>query len=427
MELLLNKRLLLTTFFNLLIFYVCFSYVDALDLSMGRAFDDQMHFHYPAIQHFINGGEVADYSAAVTPGFHLLMATIANLVGLDIYALQLVNSLITALLILWISIDLFRRFENVLLSIVLVNIFTISVYVFPSGYWLLPDNLALLLAYAVLKISLRLEKKHTNDILILFLLSLLLSALVFTRQNYIWLASAPFFIALRLFYEKNTYRGSLVLLSIVPSICVLCYFVIVWKGLVPPSFQGIHQRISGSAIAFFLTVVGCYSIFFLPLLTNRSQLRGFVLSKRTLLISVFISLFIASLFPTTYSFEQGRYSGLWNIANLLPSYFERSVFVTLGAAFGGIAIVFWSSILPKSRWLVLGGSLWCFVLSLVFNAFVFERYISGILYLYFFIILIESNPSMVKPSKLAIFSLMMFLGINALLLIRSFSVATLLS
>lgn len=416
------------SFISVLFFYCIFFLVHSLNIQTGRAFDDQMNFHLPVIQHFLDGGSAQDYPAAVAPGFHLVLTYTAQLFSLDLFGMQLVNSLFLALLIGWIASDLYKRFNHFGGTFALVLPICVSIYTLPSAVWLLPDNITLLLSYAFIKMLMYVDgSKDARSIRDILLLAVLLVGIVCTRQNFIWLAALPLSLALYSFREGNQAKAVTFIFSVFPAVLTLASFIYFWEGLVPPSFQGIHQRFSFSAPAFFLTVLGCYSVFYFPLLAQTARHMAWQRIKLQCCFVVIAALMTSLAVATNYSFNEGRYSGLWNVAKLLPTISDRSTFIVLGSALGGTVLLLWGRCLtPKMRF-VFGLSAAAFVLSLIANAYVFERYIAGVIYLFFIVALCSSKKEDIQITKVSIASLLLFFGVNCALLIRSFSVATLMN
>lgn len=421
------KRVILCLI-NLGLFYVAFFIVHSLQIDTGRAVDDQIHFHLPTIQHFMDGGSVADYSAAVTPLFHWLIAVAAKLFQLDTFGMQLTNSLFTAILISWISLDIYKQCQRFSATLLLTSPLVFSVYVFPSAYWLLPDNITLLLTYAVLSLSLQVHDMRSGFFSRLFIVSILLALVVASRQNFIWLIIVPLVSgALSIADNKDYVKFRWLLVTIIPALITLASFLYIWKGAVPPSFQGIHHGLSYSAPAFFLTVVGCYSVFYSPMLIERSLPAFIYQNRQKLLIAIGIAILCSLLVSTNYSFNEGRYSGLWNIARVLPEYLERSLFIVCGSVLGSVSLVLWLRLVNVDKQLILGAGLLAFVATLVVNAYVFERYMAGVVYLFFILTLLHSKKlSLLVLSHKAKAGLLGLILINIALLIRSFSVPTLL-
>lgn len=410
------------------IFYCFFFFIHSLNLEIGRAFDDQMHFHIPVVQHFIEGGTIGDYQAAVAPGFYLILAYIAKALNLYLFGIQLINSAFMAILLVLLVKDLHQRFPQRLLSIALILPLLSSVYILPSAVWVLPDNLALLLLYLFIKRMESLDRAEESQLIIKegAIAAILLVGIVLCRQNYIWLVSIPFAYSVWYLRCGDSFKASMFGSSILPAILALGYLVYIWEGLVPPSFQGIHQRLSFSAPAFFLTVLGCYSTFFLPLLIQSINNETIQRGKWLIAALVVGAMILALAVPTNYSFDNGRYSGLWNIAKVLPSINGRSVFILGGSILGAISLLLWGALLPKKRRFIISLSIFAFVISLVANAFVFERYMAGVIYLFFVIILCASHRREVKLTRISTVGMILFFVLNTLLLVRSFSVATLL-
>lgn len=296
-----------------------------------------------------------------------------------------------------------------------------SMYVFQSGAWLLPDNAGWLLALITCLLVLRAVSPHARAREGLILLAGLSVALVvFTRQSHAWTAGvawlggwlaarlassikpttgvsatiAPFsFASMRdaLFTNipKRISWTAAAIIATIPAVLTLLYFINLWHGLTPYRFQFQHQGKSPAALAMMLALMGLYSIFLAPIVLplvfrlwfanpqshahdeshDRSNSRGASSASRLLstgrwaiLLAIAIAL-LASLIPnTTYSIDQGRWTGLWNLVRATPSIANHTSPLLLALAiFGSVSLVAWLSAWPTwpQRLVILAMLLGC--------------------------------------------------------------------
>lgn len=387
---------------------------------LGRAHYDQLHFHLPVIQGFIQQLDFSDYHAATTPGYHAVMALIGRYFDDSLMVLQLFNSLITLGLILYLYRYLTTKFSQTT-SLVLLLPVIFSIYILPTGVWLAPDNLSqLLLAWLMINISqLQLNKRH------LITIAAVLALAVITRQTFIWLALLLGVAGLSHCYINQTSKtawlkiNSLILLTTLPAFLLLLSFVVLWQGLVPPSFQHIHQHISPSAPAFFFTLFAFYGLFYLPVIyTNLKQ----QLQPRWFILGACVGFTCAILVDSNYSIEAGRFSGFWNFVKRAPTIEQKSLLIILMSTIGaGLFFALVKTIALKQRIILLTAS-FAFIMTITVNQFVYERYYAGFIYILLFMILVNSpqqNPpsitKLLSPLFLALFNLgILIIGLKLL-------------
>jgi hypothetical protein len=377
----------------------------ATNYDHGRAYYDQVTFHYPAIRHFLYGGDFRDYSSATTPGFHLLLAAVARAVSDSERLLKLASLLITSVFIWMVSVRLARRVHSATVTIVLLLPLLFSIYFFPAGVWLLPDNLAWLSVFWVLELALEFRDSWRWYVQA----AAALAFAVFVRQSNIWLCLVVCSIAAAPCGEESdaaqvVRRFSAAALASLPCAIILGYFVILWHGMVPPSFAERHSDLNLAAIAYFAAVVGFYGLFYLPLVWN--QLRGLArtaaVSRRLWWGSLF-GLTAALLSATDWNPDAGRVSGLWNLARLLPSWHHRSVLITGLAVLGGASGALWLSVAPRRLRVVIISAAVGFGLTQCTSHFVYERYYAGLIFLLLLMLIRErrGDPAAMHPLSLA--------------------------
>jgi len=377
----------------------------AANYDQGRAYYDQVTYHYPAIRHFLDGGDFRDYSSATTPGFHLLLAAVARAVSDSERLLKLASLLITSVLIWMVSVRVARKVQSVALTIVLLLPLLFSIYFFPAGVWLLPDNLAWLSVFWVLELAL--EFHDTRRWYVQAAAALAFAVLV--RQSNIWLCLVVCSVAVapcgeRLDAAQFARRFFAAALASLPCSILLGYFVILWHGMVPPSFAERHSDLNLAAIAYFAAIVGFYGLFYLPLVW--SQVRGLTrtaAASRPLWWGALFGLTAALLSPTDWNPDAGRVSGLWNLTRLLPSWHHRSVLITGLAVLGGASGALWLSLAPGRLRVVIIATAVGFGLAQCLSHFVYERYYAGLIFLLLLMLIRErrGDPAAMPPLSLA--------------------------
>jgi hypothetical protein len=404
-----NLSRLKTVLVAIISFYIFSTpfFIDHYNLN-GRALLDEQHFHLPAIEKFANDKTFDDYTSATTPGYHLVLSLLLtesdNISTDNLQVIRILGSLFTALFIGSLAWQLSFKFS---LSKVLLLISPViaSIYVLPSGVWLLPDNsnwlcvsISLMLLnsfYSHQGIS---DPKSTKFFIWLLFVSVMLVLAVWFRQTSIWLVSIFAFLSFAILTDINKtvqHRLKLItfiFLSLLPALLSLLYFFMLWNGFVPPSFQKTHLTPSPSSPAFFLTALFFYSSFYFPIVFN--ELKTFVIQEKTFryVISAGVAGFIIGIFPeTSYNMAEGRNSGLWNFVKLFPSIEEKSPLIITGSTLGASCLSFWICLSKeKLRLPLLGGTL-VFMISLIMNKFVYERYIAAYLFIFILFVLATSD------------------------------------
>lgn len=382
-----------------------------------RAAYDQMHYHEPTVRLFapqLPRPDFYDYYSATTPGYHVVLAAVARVVSDSTQALQVTSALIGCALIALLAAacaTILRahpangatpppsRLLSTLLPAALALPLGCSMYVFQSGAWLLPDNAGWFLALCVCLLVLRAVSPHARAREGLILLAGLVVALVvFTRQSHAWTAGVvwlggwlaatlapasraeshpdPFRLALMrdaLFTSipKRVAWAAAAIIATIPAILTLLYFVNLWDGLTPFRFQYQHQGKSPAALAMTLAIVGLFSIFLVPIVlpllarlwnTRDSITTPFANGRWAILTAITIAL-LASVIPnTTYSIDDGRWTGLWNLVRATPTIANHTSPLLLALALiGSISLVAWLSAWPtwSQRLVILAMLLGC--------------------------------------------------------------------
>lgn len=360
----------------------------------GRGAGDQFKYHAKVIQTFaeqLPRPDLADYLSATTPGYHLALAAIVRL-GLDSeqpahVPLRLVSLLFSLVLVSLLAWAVGKRTDPItafLLSLPLC----LSLYVVNSAAWLLPDNLGWLGVLIILLIALR--DRHSWRSITLAAVFLLL--LVLVRQIHLWTAAtlwvSAWLAAAPTPNHQPTFlppidrplRRSLatipMLMATIPALLALGLFYQLWNGhLTPPAFAGQHARaINPAAPAFVLAILGLASAFYLPLLWPALR-DGFKQSPLTIGAAAVVGLLIAAIPETSFSHEQGRWSGLWNVVDKIPAPLERSPLIIALAVAGAVATTAWAAALSTHRRWVCLAALVAFAAASAANIQLWQRYV----------------------------------------------------
>lgn len=366
---------------------------------LGRGAADDLNYHWVAINQFaaqLPSPDITDYASATTPGYHLLLAPLVAQ-GLGHTGTQLVASLWT--LALWgvMGWVLSARFGYG--ALILASPLITSIYVLFPGVWLLPDNAGWLLVLLVLLLALRPRQGWG----VWALAGLLLAALVSLRQVHVWVAAVVWLSAwlgsgeqapiLRTFFSSFSSRAGRACIAgacTVPCFALLAWFLLIWGGLVPPMFQGMHQGPNPATPGFILTQLAGISVFFGPVLLPR-LLMLWATRRAWLLAALLVGLVMGTIPASSYSYDAGRYGGIWNIMGQLPVIMDRSPFYVLGAAGGAIALTLWLSLAPRRDAWVWGGALLAFTLAQTANHASWQRYHEPMLLMMVLLILAKTG------------------------------------
>lgn len=345
----------------------------------GRMALDQLNYHERTVRAFLDAWPAPDltnYWSATTPGYHLVIAGAAKLVGDSRTTLQLIASLFTVGLLGVLGWALGSRAPP-LHAIALGLPVVFSLYVWPAGVWLLPDNAGWLLVLGVVLLALRAK----FGLGCLLAAGVLLAALVLVRQIHLWAAAALWMGAwlgaggdpdplgghhdrsctgeLRWLLtpsRERIVRTGLMVLATLPAFLIVAHFARTWGGLTPPLFQGefqseaVHTGGNPAAPAFILALIGFISLFFAGYLADPlcRLLRTKVL---LILIAALAGTAVALIPATTYDQSAGRWTGIWNVAAKLPSFADRSLLILAGSVLGAVAATAWCAALrPRDRW-----------------------------------------------------------------------------
>jgi hypothetical protein len=378
---------------------------------------DEKMFHFPAVQHFAQGGSASDYSSATTPGFHMVMGWLLASGHASLSELRLVGALITAVLV-WMVARLWSdvaRPDDAWLALPLAT----SIYVFPAGVWLVPDNLAWISVLGVLTVALQ-PSLTWSHVLWMSALSVLA---VWVRQSNLWVIGVPALALLldlidRVRRGENPWQMRLAQIGVlvVPAVACLIYYALLWKGLTPPRFQTRHQALNPVAPAWLLVQFFVTAVWVVPLLQwgRRSWMDD--ATRRSTVIGACIGLLCAALPVSDFAPDSGRSTGLWAAVKVLPLIAHRSVFVLLGATLGGALLGWMLSPLSWQRRCLVLLAVIGFGLSMAANKFAYDKY-----YFAFAVMLVPlivmGWPRQPAPGPVAAYRYLGVLGISAMNLV----------
>jgi hypothetical protein len=360
----------------------------------GRGASAQYTWHARTIHVFADqwpNPDLSDYAAAMTPAYHLVLAAAVS-AGLDSDAppqieLRLLSSGFTIVLLGVLTCWCARR-TDALTAFCMTVPMAVSPYVLYGGAWLLPDNAGWLGVLVVLLIALR----NRPSVAGILAGGAALVLVVVTRQIHIWTAAVLWVSAwvtaapmargapgwLPPFDEiaRRARSTALMFVATLPAFLVLLGFYRHWGGnLTPPTFVVLHNSgLNPAAPAFVLAIFAIVSFFYAPIL-----LAPFIdlcrRAKGLVALVCLIGLVIAFVPPTSFSQEAGRWSGLWNVARVLPAPGGRSILIAPLSVAGAFAALAWARALPSDRRWIYLAALVAFMAAMGGNFQVWQRYI----------------------------------------------------
>ncbi len=378
--------------------------------SLGRGAADDLNYHWPTIQTFaqqLPTPDLSDYQSATTPGYHLELAVVHRL-GLSRIFVQLYASFWTIILLGILAYRAGKTFGKP--GLILILPLLASMYLLYPGIWLLPDNAAWLGVLVLIILAL----DHPPSTRTLLISGVVLALLVLIRQAHLWAAATicisawigsgdqvPSLTQFLSNHQSRLKRLSIAILATLPAILILVYFFRQWGGLVPPAFQRNHQGPNPATPAFILTQIAILSVFFIPLLWSRfiELIKSHI---SWVIAALFLGLLIGLIPETAYNYNQGRFSGWWNLANKFPTFADRSPVIILGSTAGGLACVLWGAMIPRRDSRILIISLIAFTIAQTANYASWQRYHEPML-LILGILIFTRAPGVIEFPKRALY------------------------
>jgi len=346
---------------------------------------DQRDYHLPVILAFAEAlptPDLSDYNSATTPGYHLVMAVAMRVTG-ESLALWIVNACFGAVFVAIVAAAV-ARMAGTLAGIAGGLLLGCSPYVLSSSVWLTTDNLASIALVAAFLAAMPIAAGSTRYPLRLgALAALAASAAVAVRQILAYAAAFPgAAIVARAAAERRMPRVvelALAALALIPALALVVFFVLLWGGLVPPTFREYHGGGANPATPVYALAV--FAVWGLPVFVGMPGYLRELLSPRILLLAL-CAAGAACLVPTNYVVHV-RFGGiLWTVASKFPAPFERSLLLVplaaLGAAAIGAYLRLWSRSSSVSARAVGAYALLAFagmVIAQTANAQCFERYL----------------------------------------------------
>jgi hypothetical protein len=242
-----------------------------------------------------------------------------------------------------------------------------SLYVFSSGVWLLPDNAAWLCVLAAVLLAIR----EPPDARALAAGAVVMLLLVLTRQIHLW-AAALFWAAAWLSPTNRRRWLAITTPAMLPAFAAVALFIHMWGGTVPPCLREAHQHLNLAVPAVVLGLIAIAGLAMAGFLVPAwPRIRPAI---RWLLVGILIGLVVGILPESSYSFESGRSSGIWNIVRRLPVICGRSPLIVLLSALGGGLAAAWSIALGRHRGTILLVAWVAFSLAHTAGANAWQRY-----------------------------------------------------
>lgn len=393
--------------------------VIAIGLLPGRMASDQLRFHEVVVRIFaadLPTPDLSDYRSATSPGYHLVVAAASRVVGDSRMVLQFVGSLFSVALVgvlTWMVASRRRGIEAAALSLP----FAASLYVWPAGVWLLPDNAGWLGVLGIIAVALWGGRR------MLLWGGLILLALVWMRQIHVWAAGVLWLAAWigkrpqngadvepgirgewRWLTQSPTRRLRPLAMAIaasLPAIAAVAWFAWMWGGLTPPMFKegtglaGSHQGVNPATPAFVLALVGAFSPFFAGYLWS-GALAIWRKHRAALVMLALAGAMTALVVPTGYNQDEGRWGGLWNLVRKFPAPANRSLLLAAMSAGGAMALGAWALALDRrDRWILLG-ALGGFTLAQTMSHELWQRYVEPMALMVLILASARSNTTGVR-------------------------------
>ncbi len=317
-----------------------------------------------------------DYSPNI-PGYYTFFGAVRRWITTSVPGLRFVNLLLTAGLVWTLALAVSPGCPAPL-AVLLATPFMFSDSVFSRAIWLGSDNPAWWGILVLLLLALRRRMSATAYVTAGFAVVCVLSL----RQNQIWIVPVMLVAAFLGAGDRpqlawaGVRRAFAMALAILPSLLVVAWYVLRWRGLVPPVFQRQHQGFSLSALPMTFVLLAIFGAFYLtavwPQIRNRwtTDRAGFL----HYLGAGFAVGLISGVCGESSYLRWYREFGIWAIARHTPVYFGRSAGIVLLSIAGGlVAGMFLLVSARRDRW-IFSVALLAFIVAQIPHKAMFERY-----------------------------------------------------
>jgi hypothetical protein len=287
---------------------------------------------------------VVDYGnpglIATLPGFHLLVALVARLLGHEALGPDTWLRLVPfgfGLGVAWILWRIYRDLSSdpsyaALLCLPILW----SHYFYLSSLFLVTDSAAYLGYVFLLLAYLRFPRRGLA-------IGLAATAMVSARQIFLPVIATHFFALARGVRPRSLDRGCVlaVLLGVLPPIAVVLVWVLAWQGLVPPEVRSFHEGRSFVELGPIVQAAGLTGVLAIPYgFLAYPALLGLERRRVVTIVAVASAAAVALwlLTPTTRDLDAGRWgSFVWLLARVSPAIGERALLVLPALLVGFVA------------------------------------------------------------------------------------------
>jgi hypothetical protein len=277
---------------------------------------------------------LSDYKSATTPGYHLMMAMLLR-TGASDSALHLLNALFGGACVAMFTLLIAIRTSGAV-ALAAGCVLGASPYVLSSSVWLTTDNLSMTALLAGLAAALTIADGSTRSLSRSVLVSALWACVAAAiRQILVYTAAfAAAAVVERACATRSRPRVSdraLAVLALLPACILVGIFVVLWGGLVPPSFRAYHGTGANPVTPMYvLALVGIWGM--ASFLAMPWFLRE-LCSRRIALLAA-LACAIAVTVESSYIVHVCLGGIVWTVASKFPAPFGRSIVIVPLAAVG---------------------------------------------------------------------------------------------
>ena len=311
---------------------------------------DHDRFHLPLVRSFASqwpAVDLSDYDSATGPGYHLALATAAQVLGDGETTLQMLGSLFAIGLLATVAWRLARwrgsELEGLLLTLPLAS----SPYLLGNAIWLMTDNLSLWLVSVPVLGAIMLPATPSR----LGRWGVATAAACVVRQINLWVIG-PIVLAAwfatrpssaKLAEPTEAPRRRLVVfaaLACLLPMAVVAGFAWLWGGLTPPTFQQYHAvSVQPAAVPYGLSLFGVYGAPLWFVIGASGLERGRV--PRWFLLTASLGWAAFTMAGESFAgLEVGRNGGwLWTMVAQTPTVGGVSLLLAAGSAVGMVLLM----------------------------------------------------------------------------------------